>query len=177
VLPSIPLSELCLCCARTGTLGGIICWWSAEGLRSIGVDDPLDASSVHGACGIWGCVAVGFFDVNDGLFYGGSGKFFGYQVAGVIAIFAWVATFASIFFGLFRLLGVLRVSEEVELKGLDHFEHGGSAYHIPKMRSSSLQAVISKSGHDHTARPGDEDQPMITEHPVGAINIEAAKNE
>lgn len=35
------------------------------------VDDPVGAVAVHGCNGIWGTIAVGFFDYNDGLLYGG----------------------------------------------------------------------------------------------------------
>mmetsp|Transcript_42398 Transcript_42398/g.35594 ORF Transcript_42398/g.35594 Transcript_42398/m.35594 type:complete len:102 (-) Transcript_42398:221-526(-) len=42
-----------------GFVGGCIFTGSVRIVKSIRVDDPLDAFSVHGACGFWGCVASG----------------------------------------------------------------------------------------------------------------------
>merc|ERR1719310_1882094 len=63
---------------------GFIAAWVYHGasclMRKLKIDDPLDAFAVHGACGFWGCIAVGFFAVGDytgkdaGLFYGGVGQ-------------------------------------------------------------------------------------------------------
>ena len=35
--------------------------------KALGVDDPIEASSVHGFCGIWGLIAVGIFSKTQGL--------------------------------------------------------------------------------------------------------------
>lgn len=42
-----------------GVVGGLVFAGSIRGVKAIGIDDPLDAFSVHGACGFWGCIASG----------------------------------------------------------------------------------------------------------------------
>ena len=46
-----------------GVIGGVVYSLSSVLLRKLRIDDPLDAFSVHGACGMWGVIAVGFFGV------------------------------------------------------------------------------------------------------------------
>ena len=40
-------------------------------LRRLQIDDPLEASSIHFACGVWGGIATGFFAKDNGVIYGG----------------------------------------------------------------------------------------------------------
>jgi len=42
-----------------GVIGGCVFAGSIRLVKALGVDDPLDAFSVHGACGFWGCIASG----------------------------------------------------------------------------------------------------------------------
>merc|ERR1719379_1026096 len=50
-----------------GILGGFIYVGSSGLIRKLRVDDPVDAFSVHGACGIWGCLAAALFDFGAGM--------------------------------------------------------------------------------------------------------------
>ena len=50
------------------------------------------------------------------------------QLAFIIAIIIWVGLCSLGMFGLLKVLGILRVSAEVEEGGLDTTEHGGGAY-------------------------------------------------
>jgi Amt family ammonium transporter len=87
------------------------------------IDDPVGAWPVHGLCGVWGGIAVAIF--GD---YGEETGTFGAQLTGslVIPIYAFVTMF--ILFSILKAAGLLRVSEEDEMVGLDLSEHGQSAY-------------------------------------------------
>merc|ERR1719233_165867 len=50
-----------------GFLGGLIYFGFSRLLIRLKIDDPLDASAVHGACGLWGLVSVGLFASNKEL--------------------------------------------------------------------------------------------------------------
>merc|ERR1711988_789637 len=108
----------------SGFLGGMIYFGASKCvLKVCNVDDPLDAFAVHGACGFWGGLAAGMFATDTygyasaagkgGLFYGG-----GFDSTG--------AALALLFVAL-KMLGILRVSAEVEAAGMDVSKHGGSA--------------------------------------------------
>lgn len=93
------------------------------------IDDPVGAVAVHGCCGLWGTLAVGLFDYQDGLFYGGGFKHLGIQCLGIVCIATWtVITMLLLFTVLKKTIGI-RVSAAEEIEGLDSTEHGlESAY-------------------------------------------------
>jgi Amt family ammonium transporter len=127
-----------------GAVAGVIVVAGVELLEWLRIDDPIGAVPVHGMCGIWGTWSLGLFACGQygatgpfaadntaplkGLFYGGGFSLLEAQVLGN-AIIA-VATFAAAFAVMYAVnaLGILRVSEEGELHGLDLHEHGISAY-------------------------------------------------
>ncbi len=93
------------------------------------IDDPVGAISVHGACGMFGTLAVGLFATDGGVFYGGGIKLLGTQALGVLAVAAWVAVTMTIIFQVIKHTIGLRVEQEIEIDGLDIHEHGlASAY-------------------------------------------------
>ena len=55
-----------------GFVGGFVYILGVKIFSKIEIDDPLEASIVHGVSGLWGVLAVGFFDIEKGLFYTGS---------------------------------------------------------------------------------------------------------
>ena len=134
-----------------GAVAGVLVIVSMELLEHLRIDDPVGAWPVHGACGIWGTLSLGLFasgqysaggsspfgipsivprstDALTGLFYGGGVKVLEAQFVGSLIVCA--ATFASAMamFAALNSLGVLRVSTQGELVGLDIDQHGISAY-------------------------------------------------
>ncbi|MGD6965349.1 ammonium transporter [Rossellomorea vietnamensis] len=129
-----------------GLIAGILL---VEGVRFIEVklkvDDPVGAIAVHGLCGIWGTLAIGFFDVSNGLFYGGDLSLLGTQAIGVGAVILWVAASSGAVIYLLNKADSIRVSSEDELAGLDFSEHGATAYEL------SETVLTSHSNQPNTA--------------------------
>jgi ammonium transporter, Amt family len=123
-----------------GLIGGVIYFFFARFIVWLRLDDPLQASAVHGSCGAWGCFATGLFCTEGnllrvtggtskwGLFYGGGWEQIGVQCVGIICIIAWSAAISALVLIPLRLLNWLRVSAQQEDEGLDASFHGGAAY-------------------------------------------------
>ncbi|XP_022082672.1 putative ammonium transporter 1 [Acanthaster planci] len=95
------------------------------------IDDPLDAVAVHLGGGLWGVFSVPILGFETGVVFAWNQVAFmnlGWNALGAVAIICWTGILSAILFGLMRLLGVLRVSSEIEEKGLDIAKHGESAY-------------------------------------------------
>ncbi|MBN2201299.1 ammonium transporter [bacterium] len=96
--------------------------------RTLKVDDPVGAVSVHGVNGLFGTLAVGLFAAEGGLFHGGGWKLLGVQALGASAAFVWAFGLGMALFLILKKTMGLRVSEEEEMRGLDIGEHGMEAY-------------------------------------------------
>ena len=114
-----------------GLFGGIVYSLACKLSDYLSVDDPLEASAVHGFAGIWGVIAVGIFDNSKGLISGADdGKlgFFGVQILGAFVIIAWVAIVSGAYFFVMRCNcccgNKLRVNLIDEVIGLDVAEMG-----------------------------------------------------
>jgi Amt family ammonium transporter len=123
-------------CAGVGYLGaviigivaGILVVFSVYFFDSIQIDDPVGAISVHLVNGIWGTLAVGLFDLESGLFFGGGITQLLAQIMGILTIGLWTVVLSTIFWLVLKSVLGLRVTEEEELMGLDIGEHGMEAY-------------------------------------------------
>ena len=121
----------------TGAIAGVIVVLSVLGVERLRIDDPVGAFSVHGVCGFWGLLATGLFattspinglDESAGLLYGGNAGLFVDQLVGGVAIAIFVFAAAGAMFMILKTAGLLRVSAEDEIAGLDVSEHGSPGY-------------------------------------------------
>merc|ERR1712136_646415 len=96
-------------------------------LKCFKIDDVVDAVPVHGACGIWGVLALGLFgDPDHGM--GGNGFFYGgdqfrVQFLAVIIIVAWSGFLSTLIFLPLRVANLLRLSDTYQDEGADAMEH------------------------------------------------------
>ncbi len=111
-----------------GAVAGIIVIYATVLIDNRRIDDPVGAVAVHGFNGVFGTIAVGLFDVSEGLFTTGSASLLAVQVLGAVVVAVW-----GLLGGLFmakvaeKTVG-LRVSEREEEEGLDMSYHGIPAY-------------------------------------------------
>ncbi len=133
--------------------------------RTLKVDDPVGAISVHGVCGMWGVLALGLFadgvygdgwngvpGTVRGLFYGDAKQFLA-ECIGTVTCFVFI--FAA-FYAFFKLVDVTvgnRVSAEAELEGLDVPEMGVVGYPdfvvTPGPEGTSAAVVTPTHGPAH----------------------------
>ena len=119
-------------CANVSPLSSVIIGFIAGVLvvlsvlfieRTLKIDDPVGAVSVHGVCGAFGTLAAGIFDAKGATLQG-----VGVQALGVAAAFIWSFTLCFILFKVIHATVGLRVTREEEIEGLDIEEHGNMAY-------------------------------------------------
>ena len=115
-----------------GVIAGLLCYSSLVFRIRKGLDESLDAWSIHGMGGLWGVIATGIFAaaaINgySGLLEGNVSQFL-YQLlaAAVVMIYS-----LGVSFVLAKVIDAtigLRVREEEEYVGLDISQHGERAY-------------------------------------------------
>jgi ammonium transporter, Amt family len=107
------------CAFIIGIIGAFVYSSAVVLLKKLEIDDPVEATQVHGFCGIWGCIAIGLFHSEKGLFFGGGGKLLGANALGCLVIAVWTSGISSIYFLTVRHFGHLRLSKSDELLGGD----------------------------------------------------------
>jgi Amt family ammonium transporter len=138
-----------------GMVAGVLVINSALFIENVlKIDDPVGASSVHGACGTWGILALGLFADGRygegwngvpgkvrGLFYGDPGQL----AAGCIGILAAVAWAGLMTYLVLRGIDALvgnRVPPADEIGGLDVPEMGMEGYAMepePQLSAGELE--------------------------------------
>jgi len=127
-----------------GMIGGFIYVGSSNLQKMLKIDDVVDAGPVHFWCGMWGVVALGLFadehgtgltktddsgggvETGNGAFYD-DGDLLKHNLFLLVNIVWWVTVTMAPLFALFKVLGLARVSAEIEEEGLDVSKHGVTA--------------------------------------------------
>lgn len=102
-----------------GAVAGILVVVGVKMLDAMKIDDPVGAWPVHGLNGVWGGIATGIFGGHPLMA----------QIIGSIAIPLWGFATMFVLFLILKAAGILRVSKDDEMKGLDISEHEEEAYH------------------------------------------------
>ncbi|KAK9810023.1 hypothetical protein WJX72_003542 [[Myrmecia] bisecta] len=122
-------------------------------LNVMKVDDPVDAFTLHGICGAAGVLFYALFadqaavdqlygpapdgsPRHYGWFMGDTPHVLGANVIWILVIAGWTLAMMVPFFKLLDVLGLLRVSPQDQMLGVDVSHHGGSAY--PSVDSKGL---------------------------------------
>merc|ERR1719298_76886 len=133
-----------------GIVGGLIFCGSSALIKKLKIDDPVDAFSVHGACGIWGCIAAAVFDFGAGTDkHHGWGGFsatswsedgevkymttsdaIGANLAEVAFVIVWSGGLTLAIMGGLKMAKLLRIEEETESVGMDSECASPKAYNI-----------------------------------------------
>lgn len=115
-----------------GLIAGALVVFGIKLLDKLRIDDPVGAWPVHGLCGVWGGLATWIF--GDPAMLGTVGDTtvqYGAmipQILGTVVVPIWAFATMFILFSVLKAFGMLRVSAEEEVRGLDIGEHGEEAY-------------------------------------------------
>ena len=101
-----------------GVISAVVLLLGQAALEAARIDDVVAAFPVHGACGLWGVLAVGLLHEQSGLFSVGAGELLRSQLIGIGTLALLCSTICSCILPLHKL-GLLRISREEELVGMD----------------------------------------------------------
>jgi Amt family ammonium transporter len=112
-----------------GAAAGVGCFFAATTIkRALGYDDSLDVFGVHGVGGIIGAILTGVFAVEaiggaKGALEGNVGQIWT-QIEGIAATLVWSGLATFVILIVVNVLTGVRVSQPVEIEGLDINLHG-----------------------------------------------------
>ncbi len=120
-----------------GVIAGVLSALAVGLKYRFGYDDSLDVVGVHLVAGLWGTVAIGLVGTDsygawNGLFYGGGLGGLWAQIVAALVTIAYCAIATAIIAYAIKFTIGWRVSEEVEVSGIDLAEHGETAYEEAK---------------------------------------------
>ncbi len=118
-----------------GMTAGLVVVLAVDAVEAAKIDDAVGAFAVHGACGMLGTLAVGFWGIPEllgadvgGLFITGSLSLLMTQGFAVLVVTVWATVTGGIMFTVLNAMGLLRMHEAAEEIGIDAYEHDASLY-------------------------------------------------
>ena len=132
-------------------IGGLAgCWYCLFCLifHRVKIEDPLETFQVYGVGGLWGAIAAPMFNHQVGLVSGlhTSGKLFGYELVGMVAVAALAALISWLYFFVMHKLDLLRLTKAEEIIGLDALE-------AARAKGLDLQPLLDKIEATYPANP------------------------
>ena len=131
-----------------GVLAGVICALAVSLKYRFGYDDSLDVVGVHLVGGLVGTLLIGVLATElapagvNGLLYGGGAEQLGKQAIGAFSVMAYSFAVALIIGLILKAAGIMRVTHDDELSGVDLVEHAESAYELGEAGSGGHFAGI-----------------------------------
>lgn len=136
-----------------GLIAGVLCALAVGLKYKLKYDDSLDVVGVHLVGGLVGTLLIGFLATEaapagvNGLFYGGGAEQLGKQAIGAFAVLFYSLILTFIIGYLIKVTMGFRVSEEVEISGVDLNEHAESAYELGDSGGGGVFAGIGHRSH------------------------------
>jgi len=143
-----------------GAIGGLVNRGFGQLVLRLKVDDPLEASSVHGACGAWGVIGAAIFSIDSatqvaypernggsGGLVSGHGDLLAAAVVQVLCIICWTGSFSTALFLTLKKFNVLRRSDSYGAaamdEDLDATIHEGMPYIDPSATASRASSTAT----------------------------------
>lgn len=124
-----------------GALAGVVAFATLGLKEKLRYDDALDAVAIHMFPGIFGTLAIGLLaDPSSpagarGLFFGGGWGLLGTQTIAVLAVFVYTFAVTALISWIMKVTVGLRVTDRLEVTGLDTGVHAETAYDLDDLRS------------------------------------------
>ncbi|MEY9966375.1 Amt family ammonium transporter [Streptacidiphilus sp. MAP12-16] len=175
----VAITPACAFISPLGSVGlglfcGALCAWAVGLKYRFGFDDSLDVVGVHAVGGATGALLIGLLSTGHagspyaGLFYGGGFTQLGRQALGVVVVGTYSFVLAYIIGKVIDKTMGFRVSEDVEVAGIDQAEHAESAYDF-----SAVGAALSRALAPSTAGTEDEAEEATAEEAAAETKVDA----
>ena len=130
-----------------GLTAGVVVVLAVGAVEAAKIDDAVGAFAVHGACGMLGSLAIGFWGLPaltgtaGGLFLGGGVDLLLTQFIGVAVVAVWATVSSTVMFSAINALGLLRMPAAADAVGIDVYEHGATC--MPDLLPMPGEGVVT----------------------------------